>query len=82
MLVLKPTTHLVDIGKPDHILRLPTSARKKRGMKTRCQACGREVEDDTFAAVFKKGEKNMIFHEGCLDDEAKNMLKGDNPCPR
>jgi len=67
MKIIKPTTHLVDIGPLDNTLRLPTASRIKHGMKTICRRCGKPVTDEYFIVGFKKGFPNMIFHESCIE---------------
>ncbi len=56
----------VEIGEIDHKLRLPTEGRKRHGMKTICDACGKPIEDDFFTGGFKAGRSNMMFHETCV----------------
>lgn len=66
MKIIVPTTKLKEIGRLDAMIRLPTSGRVNRGMKTICRRCGKPIADDWFIAGFKKGRKNMMFHESCV----------------
>ena len=67
MKIIKPTTHLVDIGPLDYIRRFPMAGRIKYDMKTICRRCGKPVTDEYFIGGFKKGFPNMIFHESCIE---------------
>lgn len=55
----------VEIGPLDNTLRLPMAARRARGLKTVCVACGKPITDDFFIGGFKAGHPNMILHEAC-----------------
>lgn len=57
---------MVEIGDLDHSLLLPMEGRIKHGMKTICDSCGKPITDKQFVAGFKKGYRNMKFHEECL----------------
>jgi hypothetical protein len=67
MKVIKPTTHLVDIGPLDHTMRLPMDKRIQLGMKTICDRCGKSITDEYFVVGFKQGHRNMMFHEACIE---------------
>ena len=56
---------LVEIGDLDHKMRLPTAARIRNGMSTRCDACGGEITDEFFIGGFKAGLPNLKLHEAC-----------------
>jgi len=62
-----PTRRLKDIGELDHTLRLPMEGRIKYGMKTICDRCRKPITDEYFIGGFKKGMKNMKFHEECVN---------------
>ena len=68
MRVILPSGRFVDIGKLDAVLKLPTSARIRRGMETNCAACGRAIVDEWLLGGFKKGKPNMMFHLKCVPD--------------
>ena len=67
MKVLKKVTRLVDIGRLDATMTLPTEPRTRFGLKTVCDRCGKPITDEYFIAGFKSGEKNMLFHEACVE---------------
>jgi len=69
MRIRKPTMRLTEIGPLYAALRLPVEARTRCGMKTTCDRCGRSIADETFI-----GGANMKFHEGCLDEQAAELL--------
>ena len=69
MKIVVPTTKLKDIGKLDITKKLPMERRIARGMKSICDRCKKPITDEYFIAGFKKGYKNMMFHESCMDDE-------------
>ncbi len=56
-----------EIGEFDWSQRLPMVGRKRAGLVTKCDACGKIVEDDHFILTMKKGERNMFFHEACVE---------------
>ena len=64
-----------EIGQLDFHLIFPTEGRNRSGIKTICQACGNQVEDERFLAGFKKGKPNMIFHLACVPEHER----GNNP---
>ena len=54
-------TELEDIGDLDHETTLPC------GEGTKCNHCGKKIEDAEFIFGFKKGFKNLAFHKACLN---------------
>ena len=70
------TRRLKDIGKLDRTVLLPTSGRKKIGMKTICDRCRKPITDEYFVAGFKKGLSNMKFHEKCVERGTANDIGG------
>jgi hypothetical protein len=53
-----------------------TAARLRRGMKTVCRACNKAlVEGDSLCAGgTANGDGVLILHEGCLDDQAREVI--------
>ena len=57
------------------LLRLPAKGRIERGMNMKCDACGEQIEDDTFIGAFPlSGTRNMLLHEKCVAPEDRHML--------
>ena len=79
MKIIKPTTHLVDIGNLDTVLRLPMIGRVRNGMKIVCDRCGKSITDDFFIGGFKKGFPNMKFHENCVDTTGARIIDHATP---
>lgn len=75
MKVYKPTTHVVDIGPLDTVIKLSTAGRIRCGMKTICDRCRKHITDEYFYGGFKKGHVNMKFHERCLDEQARSVVR-------
>jgi hypothetical protein len=67
---------LKDIGPLDGHLILPMALRMTRGMKTVCEACGKNVIDDKFLGGFKKGFHNMVFHVECVPENERGNTMG------
>lgn len=67
MQILKQVTKTVkkEIGNLDGKVRLPTASRISCGMKTKCDACGKEITDEFFVGGFKTGLPNLKLHERC-----------------
>lgn len=63
------TTKTKDIGAPDTSMRWSMDIRKKHNLKTKCSRCGKQITDDYFIGAFKKGYRNMMFHEKCFEEE-------------
>lgn len=77
MKVLKPTTHLVEIGEPWAAGRLPTGPRIQLGMKTTCAICGKAITDDHFIVALVHGNQNLKLHERCCPADVVMTAK---PC--
>jgi hypothetical protein len=56
------------------LLRLPCKPRREHGLRTVCDACGLEIEEDSFLGGFADGHKNMLFHESCVPAEERERL--------
>lgn len=67
MKILKQRQVIVDIGPLDHKVRLPMASRIQAGMKTKCDACGKEITDEFFVGGFKDGHANLKLHEACAE---------------
>lgn len=70
MKVLKPVQTAVEVGPLVGKLRLPMAGRIARGMKTRCDACGKEITDDFFVGGFVTAGANLKLHEACAEESA------------
>lgn len=64
--VRESVTRVVDIGELDYHERLPIAPRK--GRRTPCSVCRRNITDEYFIGAIKQGWPNMMFHESCFDE--------------
>lgn len=44
------------------------ASRISAGMKTKCDACGKEITDEFFIGGFKAGHANLKLHESCAEN--------------
>ncbi len=65
ILIRETKTVKREIGQLDWAKKMILAPRIKRGMKSQCAVCGKEITGEFFIAGFKAGQKNMMMHEDC-----------------
>ncbi len=65
----------------DAVLRLPMAARKRHGMRTRCDACRESITDEYFYAGFSIGHRNLLLHERCTPEGMRDVASGSESNP-
>jgi len=43
-------------------------------MKTTCDRCRKPIEDAYFIAGFRRGHRNTLYHEACIDEHTRGLL--------
>lgn len=70
-----PSFEMRDVGDLQAVRALCTESRTRRGIKTPCAACGKQITDEFFFAGFAQGQPNRMFHFDCLDDISQAIAK-------
>ena len=88
ILIRETKTVKREIGQVDWAKKMILAPRIKRGMKSQCAVCGKEITGEFFIAGFKAGQKNIMMHEACqpcemrvfcLPNDKVDREAGENP---